>query len=213
MINLIATSPKTAIEKIGVEDYRVYCGLLTSPKNGNLPIRAIENGAMWAMDNDAFTGFHSKRFLSKLNRLKGSPHCLFVVSPDCVGNAALTLDYFWYWQPIIHAMGYPVALALQNGMEGYAMPWGYISAVFIGGDTLFKYTPYVASIAKEAKQRGVWIHMGRVNSHQRIRHAFAIGCDSFDGTGYAIEPERIRKELYWWKTPIQTPIQYTLLEA
>lgn len=33
----------------------------------------------------------------------------------------------------------------------------------------------------QAKERGLWVHMGRVNSYRRLRHARRIGCDSVDG--------------------------------
>lgn len=213
MRNLIATSPKTTIEHIGMANYNNYCGFLASPRNGNHPRKAAEIGACWAMDNDAFSGFDSQRFLSALHKYQHTPNCVFVVSPDRVGNARQTLAYFCLWQPIIAAMGYPVAFALQNGMQHETLPWNYLDAVFIGGDTLFKYTPYVRDIAQEAKRQGKWLHMGRVNSTQRIRHCQAIGCDSFDGTGYAIEPRRALNELHHWKSPLTLPVQYTLLSV
>jgi hypothetical protein len=34
----------------------------------------------------------------------------------------------------------------------------------------------------EARRRGVWTHMGRVNSERRLRYAALIGCQSADGT-------------------------------
>jgi hypothetical protein len=34
----------------------------------------------------------------------------------------------------------------------------------------------------EARARGVWVYMGRVNSLRRLAYAAAIGCDWIDGT-------------------------------
>lgn len=39
-----------------------------------------------------------------------------------------------------------------------------------------------AGLAGEARARGKWVHMGRVNTRGRLRHAHAIGCHSVDGT-------------------------------
>lgn len=40
-------------------------------------------------------------------------------------------------------------------------------------------------IVKRAKQRGLWIHMGRVNGSRRTKYAAALGCDSVDGSSTA----------------------------
>lgn len=210
MINLVGTSPKTAAAAIGVQAYRQHCGLLTSAKSAQNPAYAAALGAVWAMDNDAFTGFKAEPFLQRLAQWRYVPRCVFVVAPDAIQDAATTLAYFWLWQPVIKAFGLPVAFVLQNGMSCHRMPWDYIDAVFIGGSTDFKYTRYVAGVVREAKWRGLWVHNGRVNSQQRINHSRAIGCDSFDGTGYAIEPGRIKKELDWWTTEETNDIQFTL---
>jgi hypothetical protein len=45
-------------------------------------------------------------------------------------------------------------------------------------------------IVAEAKRRGVWVHMGRVNSLKRMRYAESIGCDSADGTVLKHDPKR-----------------------
>lgn len=213
MINLIGTSPRTAAATIGVHAYREYCGLLTSPKSAQNPAYAAALGAAWAMDNDAFTGFQAQPFLHRLTQWRYAPGCRFVVAPDVVQDATKTLAGFWIWQPVIHAFKLPVAFVLQNGMHEHRIPWEYMDALFIGGSTDFKYTRYVGAQVAEAKRRGKWVHNGRVNSRQRIHHSRAIGCDSFDGTGYAIEPARIKSELPWWTTASTNDIQFALWEA
>jgi hypothetical protein len=42
--------------------------------------------------------------------------------------------------------------------------------------------PEVEQVVAEARQRGIWVHMGRVNSLRRLAYAASIGCDSIDGT-------------------------------
>lgn len=46
----------------------------------------------------------------------------------------------------------------------------------------WKLGPHPRALVAEAKRRGKWVHMGRVNSGKRFRYAAAIGCDSVDGT-------------------------------
>ena len=59
----------------------------------------------------------------------------------------------------------------------------FVRALFIGGATNeFKLGPEVEAIVAEGRQRGIWIHMGRVNSLRRLVYAASIGCDSIDGT-------------------------------
>jgi hypothetical protein len=48
---------------------------------------------------------------------------------------------------------------------------------------------YVPHPVGEARGRGKWVHMGRVNSLRRLRYAAAIGCDSADGTYLAFGPD------------------------
>ena len=63
------------------------------------------------------------------------------------------------------------------------IPWASMRALFIGGaTTAFKLGPEVEEIVAEARSRGVWVHMGRVNSLRRLAYGASIGCDSIDGT-------------------------------
>lgn len=210
MINLVGTSPKTAINSVGLTNYVNHCGLLTSAKSKQNPAYAASVGARWAMDNDAFTGFKSEPFLRYLAQWRYVPGCLFVVAPDVIQDAQKTLAAFWVWQPVIKAFNLPVAFVLQNGMHEYRIPWEYLDAVFIGGSSDFKATSWVAWAVSEAKKRRKWVHNGRVNGKARHQHSIAIGCDSVDGTGYAIEPGRIGRELDWWTVDRGLDVQYTL---
>jgi EAL domain-containing protein (putative c-di-GMP-specific phosphodiesterase class I) len=45
--------------------------------------------------------------------------------------------------------------------------------------------PQAASLVREAKERGMWVHVGRVNTLQRICWCMALGVDSIDGSGFA----------------------------
>ena len=110
-------------------------------------------------------------------------------APDVVGNAELTLKQFEYWQPIIKSYNLPVALVAQDGLDKLEVPWTMFEALFIGGTTEFKLGEYVKELVDEAKLRGKFVHMGRVNSKKRIQYAISIGCDSVDGSGYSMFPD------------------------
>ena len=90
----------------------------------------------------------------------------------------------------IRALGYPVALVAQDGLEELHIARPKVDALFIGGTTEWNLGEGARQIAAEAKRRGVWVHMGRVNSLRRMRYAESIGCDSADGTVLKHDPNR-----------------------
>lgn len=143
----------------------------------------------WAADNAAFSRFDAEAYRAMLAKIAGVPGCLFVTAPDVVGDADATLALWSDWEPILRAHGLPAAFVLQDGITPAAVPWDTCAAVFIGGTTAFKLGPEARACVVEAKRRGVWVHMGRVNSERRLRYALAIGCDSVDGSGFARFPD------------------------
>lgn len=156
-------------------------GLLMTPRNHTDP-----KGLPWAMDNDAFSGFDIAAYCKMLASCSRYPNPLFVVAPDVVGDAKATMRRFMEWHPILTEFGYPVAYVLQNGLEGVGVPWELCSAVFVGGDTPFKYTEIVRRTLCEAKDRGKWVHFGRVNTQRRIEYVASLGTvDSFDGSQFS----------------------------
>ena len=91
--------------------------------------------------------------------------------------------------------GYPVARVAQDGCRW--LPAGP-KAVFLGGTTAWKLGPHARHVVREAKRRGMWVHMGRVNSQRRFRYAHAIGCDSVDGTYLTYAPDANLPRLLGW---------------
>jgi hypothetical protein len=173
-------------------------GLLLVPDAGNSPQVALSLGLPWAADNAAFSGFRPKAFCGLLARVSGHPDCRFVACPDVVGNAVETLRLFQTWAPILRALGLPVALVGQDGLEQLDIPWQQMDALFIGGSTDWKLSPGAASIIREAKRRSLWVHLGRVNTRLRFRYAHQLGCDSVDGSGFSRWPEqRIPLAIRW----------------
>jgi hypothetical protein len=169
-------------------------GRLISPRSGNL----VRPGERWAADNDAFLAWDEGRFVRMLGRVEGQPGCLFVAAPDVVADARATLERFWDWWWEIAGRGLPVALVGQDGAESMDLPWDAFECLFIGGSTAWKLSAAAADLVAEARARGKWAHMGRVNSRRRLRYAMEIGCDSVDGTGWSMFPDKyLAKGLRW----------------
>jgi hypothetical protein len=192
MILLVSGATKT-LRDLGRPD---CLGQLLTPDTGN----AVPGPEVfWAADNAAFSDFSPARFCTLLGRIAGKPGCLFVTAPDVVGNARETALRFYHWRPVIKALGLPIALVLQDGQEGQGVPWNLVDAVFIGGSTTFKLGPVAAGLAREAKERGLWVHGGRVNTRRRFRQMHDLGCDSIDGSGFSKWSEiRIPMALKWF---------------
>lgn len=141
------------------------------------------------MDNGCYKRYDPPAIIRMMQRFRGLPNCKFMVAPDVVGDHEETLCLFWEWLTLIRRYGYPVAFVLQDGVTLETVPFGSIQALFIGGSTDFKKSELVQEIVAEAKRRGKWVHMGRVNSKRRATYAKSILCDSTDGTSSSIAPK------------------------
>jgi hypothetical protein len=160
--------------------HHAQVGRLCVPSDGQSP----DPGQVWAADNGAFSGFDETAFLRMLDRLEPwRETCLFVACPDVVGSHTLTLDLFEVWAPRLQK--WPLALVAQDGLTPEAVPWNKFDALFIGGTTEWKLSPAAALLVREAKRRGKWVHMGRVNTIRRMVYANSIGVDSIDGTSFS----------------------------
>jgi hypothetical protein len=139
----------------------------------------------WAADDDAFSKWDEGRSCDMLDRIKGRTGCLFVTAPDVVGDARKTLDLFYEWVTPLQVIGQPIALVAQDGLKNHDVPWALIDSLFIGGTTEWKLGMDARLLMLDAKNRGKWVHMGRVNSYERGRYARWLGCDSIDGTQFS----------------------------
>ncbi len=173
-------------------------GYLVTPGAGNRVQGMADSGLPWAADNGAFSGFDPERFRHFLGRVRLNPGCLFLAVPDVVADARATLARFREWAEECRASGWPLALVGQDGAEDLEIPWGEFAAWFVGGSTGWKLSQASADLVGEAKRRGLWAHMGRVNSLTRLRAAFGMGCDSVDGTGMSRWGDiHLRKFVCW----------------
>lgn len=149
-----------------------------------------------AIDNGAFTEIGQKRFneTSYLSLIEKSlaiwgDGVLFATAPDVAFKWQETLDKSLPFLPKIRRLGVPAALVLQNGATPDNIPWDECDAIFLGGgkgpDTggmEWKVTPIAEACSQEALRRRKWVHMGRVNTSQRMQVALDFKCGSADGT-------------------------------
>lgn len=187
-------------------------GLLVTPL---LPsyLKYAKDYPVIAIDNGVFSKskpFDEGNFRKLIDAVAADPETAkkvrFVVAPDVVGDARATLDRFDQWADEIHSKGLPVALAAQDGLENMLdqIPWDKVDVLFIGGSTDWKIgnvenLPKWIKLFKEAKDHDVPIHMGRVNSADRLHLAeYGLGASTVDGTYLAFGPEKNRPNLEKW---------------
>lgn len=147
----------------------------------------------WMLDNGAFNGKWSedvwRRRLEKL-----APHtatCIAAVVPDVVGDHAATLARWEQYAPYVKALGYKAAFATQYGATVGNIPWSEIDVLFVG-DSEARRRTYCWPLIDEAKRRGLWVHVGRVNSASAIRRY--ARADSVDGTIFRFDTTQSRIE-------------------
>jgi hypothetical protein len=185
--------------------HRGELGYIDTPAQGN----KRPHGVTFCLDNGAFSDRFDEdkwwRFLT--TNAHAADTCAFAVAPDVVGDAQATLDRSTPWLPKIRELGYPAAFAAQDGIQETAIPWDDFDALFIGGTDNFKLGTHARTLTTQAKTRGKWVHMGRVNSQRRFMYATAIGCDSVDGTYLTFGPDtNLPKLLAWLRTLDQLPL-------
>ena len=166
--------------------YRDRFGYMQNLHNGGISV-AIQAGNTWMLDNGAFSDRWSEsKWLAALELWQPyTSTCIGAVCPDVVGDASATLKRFTQYAPVIREHGYPVAFVTQDGLRMEDVPWGSFDVLFVGGTDKHKLSESMPFILA-AQERGLWVHVGRVNSVRRMEQ-FSVA-DSCDGTTLSIEP-------------------------
>lgn len=187
---LLLTKSLPEVQRIGGN-----LGRLFQPRHTNSVEATVEAGIPWAADNDAFQGFKPGPYLKMLGTLAGKQGGLFVTAPDVVADWASTRILWDIYWPVIHDADLPAGVVLQDGCQGIPPE---ADAVFIGGTTEWKLSDQAHRLVDQAKNRGLWVHMGRVNSSRRLELAASWGVDSVDGSGWArFFDTHIQRGLTW----------------
>lgn len=151
----------------------------------------------WMLDNGAFSrAWKEDVWHKRLEQLASySTNCIAAVVPDIILDAEATLERWFEYAPIVKAFGYKAAFATQNGCTVDMVPWHEIDVLFVGGNDEHR-RQECWPLINEAKRRGLWVHVGRVNSAAKImRYCKA---DSVDGTHFKFESGQRRIENILW---------------
>lgn len=177
MLFLMDNSKKVIDEKMNPQ---FIGGQLLTPLT-----RYSDWGGAYGIDNGSFSRFPEEEFKTLLKRqVESKSRCLFVTCPDVVGNGRRTLEIWKHRNRWIDD-SWPIALVLQNGIENFEIPWGELSAVFIGGENPWKESKACEDLVKTAKILKKFIHVGRVNTYDRWKRFQMMGADTCDGSGVA----------------------------
>lgn len=169
----------------------------------------IPEGAVYACDNGRFgRGWPGATrwwswLVTTVDRY-GLDRCAFAVAPDEPMDAHATLRLSAPWLPRIRDQHVPAAFVAQDGCEEGLIPWDDLDVLFLGGSTDWKTGPAARRVTLQARERGIPVHMGRVNSLKRLRLAQDFGCTSADGTFLAFGPDQNLPRLLSWLTAVNT---------
>lgn len=176
-------------------------GAMLTPKSwSGLNEEASRGFPFIGLDNGCFSdSWNENEWGSWLIRMQPLvPQVLFAVVPDVVADHAATLELWKQNFAQVHTFGYPAAFVLQDGATYKDVPWSELDVLFIGGSTAYKLAEQTWRIIERAASNGVWVHMGRVNTFNRLRRAAAHGVSSVDGTTLAIAPDTNLPVLLSW---------------
>ena len=141
------------------------------------------SGKLYGLDNGCFKRFESatwRRLLAEAKQQDKVDQPKFVCAPDIVGDARRTLELFDMFHDEIKPL--PVCLVLQDGIGNFSIDWNRVDAVFVGGSDAFKISTEAINACKVAKMLGKWVHVGRVNTVERVKNWIGLA-DSIDGSG------------------------------
>ena len=158
---------------------------------GNIHWNRINQGIWWCLDNGVFTGkFNKEKWFKQIeNLIPEKNKCLFISIPDVLYDCEGTIKQFGHYRKMIN--DFPVAFVSQDGISNKQVPWDDFDCIFIGGSDEHKLGKEGGWVINEAKKRGKWIHVGRVNSPSRILKFWQA--DSWDGTNLGFNPSSVNQ--------------------
>ena len=153
-----------------------------------------------ALDNDAFASWTTGRpwnedaWLAMLTRVQWQAMTpRWVLVPDVVADRDATLRKWDQYAPIAARYGWPLAMAVQDGMTPADLPTDAL--IFVGGSTAWKWRSLPMWC-----ETGRRVHVGRVNEVERLLICERLGVESVDGTGWmqGTEQGRQARDLDAW---------------
>ena len=138
-----------------------------------------------AFDNDAYSAYQNQTewnesawysMLDKMEKEITADRVEWVLVTDVVGDMRATLANFFLYREAISRRGWPVAMAVQDGMVPQDVPCT-VDVIFVGGSTAFKWKSLPMWVGAFSR-----VHVGRVNSLQKLEISRRLGVESVDGT-------------------------------
>lgn len=153
----------------------------------------------YALDNGRFAQGSEWRahYLCDLYGRAGA-HCKpprWALVPDVVGDWPATVREWGVWEPALRSLGWPLAVAVQDGSRPEDVRALGADVVFVGGSTAFKWSTFQRWCDEFPR-----VHIGRVNTPREGWRCYMAGAESIDGTG-------------WMRTTRQRQGLWKLLEA
>jgi hypothetical protein len=175
-----------------------HLGRLTQPRSGNRIEDLATCGLVWGADNDALAGLDVDAYLTMIDTIAQHNHTTlrFVTAPDAATMTPTGPQVSWEgtlwlwrsWRTALQRRTLPLAIVLQDGATVESVPWNELRAVFLGGSTAWKESAAARALLSEAQRRGLWRHIGRINTQRRERLLWPH-CESFDGGQYSRWPD------------------------
>lgn len=176
-----------------------YLGRLIQPRCWNDITEVASCGLPYGADNNALQGVDPDGLLDMWDEIEAADrrNLKFVAAPDAVeltangprGSWEGTLWLWRCWRPALIARKLPAAIVAQDGATVGTVPWDEIVCLFVGGSTSWKMSQQAALLIRAAAARGKWVHVGRVNSMQRLGHFDQLPVNSFDGGQFSMFPD------------------------
>jgi len=154
----------------------------------------LQKWVPYALDNDAFGAFVNGIEWSEAAWLKmlswveyKHPRPMWAIVPDVVADREKTLENWSRYAPVLEEARIRKAFAVQDGMGVDDVPID-ADVVFVGGSTEWKWKTLATWTANFER-----VHVGRVNSVERLTVCERLGVESVDGTGWFRDPSDTSK--------------------
>ncbi len=170
----------------------------------------------FALDNDAFSAWTNGtewdegawfKMLENIKRSAFTP--LWALVPDVVADKDKTLEKWRRYAGFVDEMGWSKAFAVQDGMVPSDVP-DNADIVFVGGTTEWKWRSLSMWSSEFLR-----IHVGRVNSLDRLWTCEDLGVESVDGTGWfrdSAEGYRMQQIELWLNNERRNMEMFTMCE-
>lgn len=176
-------------------------GCITTPNQGN----AIPDAVVYGADNSRYGTRRPelarwRQWLTGTVQRYGRDRCLFATVPDEPFDHDETLRLWRTWRHCVATLEVPAAFVAQEGSERPgAIPWDEVDVLFIGGADAWKDGAGGRAVADAAHERGLTVHLGRVNGWTRYQYgAQVLRAETCDGTTIARGPDENLPRVLGW---------------